>query len=247
MDFGMQEDWTPPKLVAWLDREIEHSDIPFGESAAFINRVLNGLMAQYSIESVNTLALDRFRLRDQIRQRMQQHRDDERKKAFQALLLPDSPLTVDDNVVFDFLKEPYAPSWYCESAYVFKKHYFGAKPGELAEKTSTGELAEEFLCAQYIDNLDEVEFWARNLAGKPGSVRLQTSTDWFYPDFVCKLKDGRVAAVEYKGGDRISNEDSQNKLAVGTVWQSRSNGRCVFLMPTNRNFSAIKEALISTR
>ena len=247
LDFGLQEEWTLPKLIAWLDREIEHPDIPYGESAEFMGRVLNGLMAKYEIDTVDALVLDRFRLRDQIRQRIQQHRDEERKKAFQGLLLPDSPLIVDDTVVFDFLKEPYAPSWYCESAYVFKKHYFGSKPGELAEKTPSGNLTEEFLCAQYLDNLDEVEFWARNLAGKPGSVRLQTATDWFYPDFVCKLKDGRVAAVEYKGGDRISNEDSQNKLAVGTVWQSRSNGRCLFLMPSNRNFSAIKDAFVSTR
>jgi type III restriction enzyme len=242
MDFGMQEEWSIPKLVAWLDREIEHADIPCGESSAFIHRAINGLMARCAMDSVDALALDRFRLRDQIRQRIQQHRDAERKMAFQSLLLPDSPLAVDESVVFDFLKAPYAPSWYCESAYVFKKHYFGSKPGELAEKTPSGALTEEFLCAQYLDNLDEVEFWARNLVGKPGSVRLQTSTDWFYPDFVCKLKDGRVAAIEYKGGDRISNEDSQIKLAVGSVWQSRSNGRCIFLMPSNRNFSLIKEA-----
>ncbi len=173
-----------PKLIAWLDREIEHPDIPYGESAEFMGRVLNGLMAKYEIDTVDALVLDRFRLRDQIRQRIQQHRDEERKKAFQGLLLPDSPLIVDDTVVFDFLKEPYAPSWYCESAYVFKKHYFGSKPGELAEKTPSGNLTEDFLCAQYLDNLDEVEFghgiWRESpalSACKPrpiGSIRISS-------------------------------------------------------------------------
>lgn len=244
-DFGLQDDWTLPSLIAWLDREIEHSDIPSGESAAFIQRVLNGLMAKYAIESVDVLALDRFRLCDQIRQRIQEHRNSERKKAFQQLLLPESPLTVADELRFDFLAAPYAPSWIYEGPYVFKKHYYGVKPGELPEKNLSGSLTEEFQCAQFIDNLEEVEFWARNLAKKPGSFRLQTSSDWFYPDFICKLKDGRVAVVEYKGGDRISDDDSKEKLAIGTVWQSRSNGHCIFLMPTRRDFPAIHNAFRS--
>lgn len=247
LDMGMEEDWTLPRLVAWLDRQIEHPDIPSGDSSGFILQALNGLMAKWSIESVDVLARDRFRLRDQIQQRIQQHRDAERKKAFQQLLMPDSALVVDEKVFFDLLNTPYAPSFEYEGAYMFKKHYFGGKPGELTEKTASGDPTEEFLCAQFIDNLDEVEFWVRNLPKKPGSVRFQTPKDSFYPDFICKLKDGRVAGIEYKGGDRISNEDSQTKLAIGTAWQDRSNGRCIFLMPTNRDFSAIKEAIISTR
>lgn len=247
LDLGLKDDWPLPRLISWIDHEIEHPDIASGESAPFIQRALNGLMAKYSIESVDLLALDRFRLCDQIRLRIEEHRAEEQKKAFQQLLLPESPLTVSEDLQFTFHDAVYAPSWLYDGAYVFKKHYFGNKPGELQEKTASGALAEEFLCAQFIDNLEEVEFWARNLAGKPGSFRLQTASDWFYPDFICKLKNGKFAAIEYKGGDRISNEDSRDKLAVGTVWQSRSNGRCLFLMPSNRNFAAIKEAFISTR
>jgi len=242
LDLGMEEDWTLPRLTAWLDREIEHPDIASGESAAFIMRALNGLMAKWAIASIDVLARDRFRLRDQIRQRIQQHREAEHKKAFQQLLLPDSPLVVDESVVFDLLNAPYAPSNEYEGAYVFKNHYFGFKPGELSEKTASGNLTEEFLCAQYLDNLDEVAFWIRNLPNKPGAVRFQTPTGGFYPDFVCKLKDGRIAVIEYKGGDRISNEDSKTKLAIGTAWQDRSKGCCLFLMPTNRDFPSIREA-----
>lgn len=78
-------------------------------------------------------------------------------------------------------------------------NYFGTKPGELNEKRSDGKQLEEFQCAQYLDGLPEVEFWFRNLSKKASSFRLQTSTDWFYPDFVCKLTDGRILVVEYKG------------------------------------------------
>jgi len=86
---------------------------------------------------------------------------------------------------------------------LLSKHYY-SKVGELEEG------GEEFLCAQTLDQMDEVEFWVRNLERQEKfSFWLQTSTDKFYPDFVCKLKDGRYLVVEYKGADRWSNDDSK--------------------------------------
>jgi hypothetical protein len=61
---------------------------------------------------------------------------------------------------------------------------------------------------------------------------LPTSTDRFYPDFVAELQDGRLFVVEYKGGDRWSNDDSREKRDIGQVWAAASNGRCVFAMVT---------------
>ena len=126
-----------------------------------------------------------------------------------------------------------------EGGFQFKKHYFGLRPGELSEFRPSGGLTEEFQCAQFIDGLSEVKFWLRNLARKATSFRLQTSTDWFYPDFICELTDGRVLAVEYKGKDRYDTVDSEEKRAVGAVWASRSSGRCLFVMPTEGDFSVI--------
>jgi type III restriction enzyme len=109
----------------------------------------------------------------------------------------------------------------------------------LREKTPGGELTEEFKCAQFLDGRPEVKFWVRNLVRKPSSFRLQTSTDWFYPDFICHLTDGRVLAVEYKGKDRYTADDAEEKRVIGAVWASRSDGRCLFAMPTDSDFSVI--------
>ena len=81
----------------------------------------------------------------------------------------------------------YEPSRVYEGGFQFQKHYFGPKPGELSEKTADGQTTEEFRCAQFLDGLPQVQFWVRNLPRKPTSFRLQTSTDWFYPDFLCQL------------------------------------------------------------
>ncbi len=240
---GGAGDWSLERLVGWLDREIDHGDIPVGESAEFLRKVIRGLMAKHGINDVNEIALDRFRLRDAIDARIQQHRLSERKAVFQALLLSASALAVDDGHAINFRTMRYEPSWLYDGAFQFKKHYFGPKPGELRELTPGKSIAEEFECAQFIDGMTEVKYWVRNLSRKVTSFRLQTSTDWCYPDFVCQLHDGRVLAVEYKGKDRYDTADSEEKRAVGAVWASRSGGRCLFVMPTGRDFSGIAKAV----
>ena len=238
-------EWSLESLVEWLDREIEHHDIPSGESAEFLRKVFRGLMAKFGMADVGTLALDRFRLRDEIPARIQHHRESERKASFQLLLLPNSPLTVDEGRTINFKTMGYEPSRVYEGGFQFQKHYFGPKPGELSEKTADGQTTEEFRCAQFLDGVPQVQFWVRNLPRKPTSFRLQTSTDWFYPDFLCQLRDGRALAVEYKGKHLYDAVDAEEKRAIGQVCPSRGGGRCLFVMPTDGDFSVINKAVAS--
>ncbi len=243
LQLGGANEWSLESLVAWLDREIDHRDIPAGESAEFLRKVIRGFMATGAITDVGILALDRFRLRDEVAARIQRHREGERMASFQMFLLPDSPLTVSEERTINFKTMGYEPSRVYEGGFQFQKHYFGPKPGELTEKTADGQITEEFRCAQYLDGLPEVRFWVRNLARKATSFRLQTSKDWFYPDFLCQLTDGRVLAVEYKGKHLYDGVDAEEKRAVGAVWASRSNGRCLFLMPTDGDFSGVMRVI----
>jgi type III restriction enzyme len=196
-------------------------------------------MAKFGITDIGVLALDRFRLKDEVERRIEQHREAEHQSAFQMFLLPESSLTVSDERGINFKTMGYEPSWLYEGAHQFQKHYFGAKPGELREKTPSGDMTEEFKCAQFIDAMPQVKFWVRNLARKPSSFWLQTSTERFYPDFLCQLADGRVLAVEYKGKIYFDSIDSDEKRAVGVVWASRSGGKCHFAMPTDGNFQSL--------
>jgi len=237
------EDWPLERLGSWLDSHIDHQDIPAGESAEFLRKVIRGLMAKYGIAETSILALDRYRLREEVELRIQLHRDNERKAAFKEFLLPGSMLAVSEEQAVNFKRISYAPSWLYEGNFQFKKHYFGAKPGELLEKKADGKLMEEFQCAQFLDNLPEIKFWVRNLTRKPGTFRLQTSKDWFYPDFICQLTDNRILAVEYKGKHLYDGTDAEEKRAVGAVWASRSAGRCVFVMPTDGNFDEVIKAV----
>src|ERR1017187_8086041 len=75
--------------------------------------------------------IDRFRLRDYVEERIQEHRVGERKAAYQRFLFEDSALTVSDEYVINFKTVPYEPSWVYEGGFQFKKHYYGPKIGEL--------------------------------------------------------------------------------------------------------------------
>ena len=260
LQLGGESHWSLEALVAWIDARIPHDDIPKGESAEFLRKVIRGLMAQRGCRSgvpplakrqdaastsldVDTIALDRFRLRDEVEELIQAHRIHERETAFKNWLLPESALSVSDACALNFKSSSYDPSWLYEGGHQFKKNYFGQKPGELREKKSDGKLTEEFQCACYLDELPAVRWWVRNLSQKSSSFRLQTSKQWFYPDFICQLADGRIMAVEYKG-KHLWN-DAEEKRAVGAVWQSRSKGRCVFVMPTDGDFGVIEETCLS--
>jgi hypothetical protein len=119
-------------------------------------------------------------------------------------------------------------------------------PSCIVEFTATpaGDLTEEFQCAQFLDStLPGVRFWVRNLSKRSTSFRLQTSTDWFYPDFVCQLEDGRILVIEYKGGHLLDAADAKEKRDIGNLWAARSNGRCLFAMPSNNRFDEILNTL----
>ena len=81
----------------------------------------------------------------------------------------------------------------------------------------------------------------RNLARKATSFRLQTSKDWFYPDFLCQLNDGRSLVVEYKGEHLFA--DAEDKRAVGAIWEGRSGGKCLFVMPEGMDLGKITRKL----
>ena len=175
--------------------------------------------------------------------RIDGHRQVERTAVFQQTLALGEALTLagSDPFVVEFGQMTYTPAQPWTGAHRFTKHYFEPGPGDLRIE------GEEFECAVFLDELPEVECWVRNLTRRPGSFWLQTSSDRFCPDFVSLLSDGRILVVEYKGADRWDGLDAEEKRAVGAVWESRSNGGCLFVMPQGRDLNAIRTKVSSSR
>jgi len=230
--------WTVPALVNWLDRQIPHPDLTRTQATLFIHRVVTTLTEARGL-SIEHLAGHKFRLRSAVATRIERHRREQLKRAFQKVLFsPDrAEINVSPELCFSYSADKYGPNWYYEGTFKLPKHYFP----QIGELRSEGE---EFECAAHIAQTEKVAYWVRNLENRPeSSFWLQTSTDRFYPDFVAKLKDGRILVVEYKGEHLWSNEDSKEKHAVGELWADRSNGRCLFVMPRGMDLAAIDAAV----
>jgi len=238
--FDSDANWSVASLVHWLDRNIQHIDISQEDTGIFLTRLVQALIEQRGI-SLEKLVLDKFRLKNVTEKKINQHRQDTRHEVYQTLLFGEKAVVaVTPDICFSYPADPrkYVYSKAYRGRYEFKKHYYP----EIGDMEPQGE---EFECAQFIDQLDEVEFWVRNPVRRPGhSFWLQTSTDKFYPDFVCKLKDGRVLVIEYKGG-HLWNEDSKEKKTLGELWAMRSDGNCLFVMPTEKDYTAVQRVIAS--
>ena len=153
-------------------------------------------------------------------------------QAYQNLLFdaPLKELSVTPECVFSYDPNHYPANKLYAGPYRFSKHYY----------RDVGYMNnEEASCAALLDQLPQVDCWVRNLERQPQfSFWLQTATDRFYPDFVTRLADGRIAALEYKGDHLATNDDTQEKQLLGALWAAKSNGKCAFRILVKDNYSA---------
>jgi type III restriction enzyme len=222
----VRENWTQERLVSWLDRNIPHDDIDPEESSAWLDGVLSQMQPGLAL---GRLVRERFELRRKFETRISELRKTARQQEYQRILFGgESQTKVRVGGGYNFAYDPntYPCRMVCPRSREFLKHYY-ENVGDLDDETNR----EEFLCAMKIDGLDAVEWWVRNIDRQPvHSFWLQTSTDKFYPDFVCKLKGGKILVVEYKGLDRATTDDTKEKERLGNLWAARSGGQCLFLM-----------------
>lgn len=224
---------TENDLVRWLDRECRQPDIGQVQLIKWLLALLRHLMADRSLP-LTALVRAKYPLAEAIRREIDLRRSNAIKHGFQKSLpgFFAAPLLEDSfRYAFTFLPNHYParPPFY-KGRYKFRRHYYPEIHG-LREKRADGTPAEEFVCAQAIDTHPMIKHWVRNVEKENRfSFWLPTDTDYFYPDFVCELTDGRLLVVEYKGEPYKTNDDSREKMQVGHQWEASSGKRCLFLM-----------------
>ncbi|MBE6084256.1 MAG: restriction endonuclease subunit R [Selenomonas ruminantium] len=220
-------DWDEKKLVIWLSRRINALDLEYGDLINYLRKVID---YQVNNKKVPMADLVRFRfvLVKIIKAQIEANRKEAYKQGVQETLFTSNVARVTPTVQMAFRPGHYPAKSFYRGKVKFQKHFY-ATIGELDSK-------DEVMCAQYIDANPKVETWVRNIPrDMTNSFWLPTHEDNFYPDFVVKLKDGRVAAIEVKGGHLVTNEDSREKDMIGRVWADASDGKCLFLMATLKN------------
>lgn len=219
-------------LVHWLNRECRQRDVARPELNKWLLSLIRHLQAD-RVFSLTALVRAKYPLAEAIRREIERRRKTAIKAGFQRSLpgfLAAPPHEDSFRFAFTFhpTHYPARPPYY-SGRYRFKKHYYPAIH-DLTEKRKDGKPAEEFLCARAIDAHPAVKYWVRNVEREERfSFWLPTATDYFYPDFVCELTDGRVLVVEYKGEVYKTNDDSREKNQVGYQWQESCAERFMFL------------------
>lgn len=83
-----------------------------------------------------------------------------------------------------------------------------------------------------IANLENLQWWHRNLSRGKG-FRINGFLN-HYPDFILRTKSGKTIALETKGDDR-DNTDSELKLKLGKLWESKAGTAFKYMMVFDNN------------
>lgn len=211
-------------FIRWLERECRVQDVSPGEMQTW----LAGVVADFLNRGINirTLIDWQHALAARLRRKISDIRDMERRKAYQTTLFDteheadQSPPIVrfDESVYVDVPTRP-------TGALRLNRHLLGHDRAPLTDGNISGE---EFQCALALDSIEGVEVWVRNVARHRDSFWLPRANGHrFYPDFVAKLHDGRLFAVEYKGAHIVGAPEAKEKDLVGRLWARRTGN--VFL------------------
>lgn len=230
------------RLATWLARNLPESAITHGSKRAFVAHWLGTLLDRddFDLARVNR---QKFLVRALLETRVRELRQAAVTSAYQSTLFGGDAADraiVNDDHSFVFNPQDYAPNRDYNGRFGefgFRKHYYG--------RVGDFDSNEEFQCACKLDEFAQqgrMQFWVRNLVRKEGcSFFLQKSDGRFYPDFLCKLNDGTILAVEYKGEQGwLAAQDDRD---IGGLWAALSNERCRFVMVRNRQWETMESRL----
>ena len=246
-DLGLSyvpEHWDEARLATWLCRNLPVPTITHAAKRAFVSHWIDELLRGDEIDLAR-VNRQKFLVRDLLENRIRALQQAALDAACQITLFGDKPeahVAVSPDYAFEFPPHGYAPGRYDQGEYGhyrFKKHFYG--------QVGAFDSQEEFDCACWLDQQAErgrILFWVRNPVRREScSFFLQRADGRFYPDFVCKLSNGIILVVEYKGADRWDTPKAQKDRAIGELWASLSDDRCRFVMVKGRDWSKIEAEL----
>ena len=220
-------------LLRNLDKACRQVDVGQAALLKWLLAVVRHLIGDRGLP-LTALVRGKYLLAEALRREIDRRRQVAVVKGFQKALpgFTAAPMLADSfRHAFTFRPHQYPARPPCYAGrFRFKKHYYPVIH-DLREKRNDGTLAEEFVCARAIDGHAAVKHWVRNVERDDRfSFWLPTATDYFYPDFVAELNDGRVLVVEYKGAHLVDLADTKEKDQIGRQWETSSGGKCLFLM-----------------
>lgn len=196
---------TRDDLVEWLLHKIgSYKEVTDADLRAYIEKVLDELENQHTFEE---LYRAKYQIRDRIKNKLDAHYVSWGKRRYQEVKNGNGAkrLVADPDVAYCIPDK--LESYKSQCAVPYPKSVF-EYPGKLNK--------EETELVIRLGGLSNVDWWYRN-PDKGGFSLQGYRKSRFNPDFVAFIGD-KVVVLEYKGGDRLSNEDTQYKVKIGNDW-----------------------------
>ncbi|SBW14879.1 hypothetical protein BR10RB9215_C11726 [Brucella sp. 10RB9215] len=221
------EGWREQTLVLFLDRQVRDKFIGQGELVRWLTDLVNYLVGPRNIP-LSALMQCKYPLARKVKERIADIRNKEREGVYQhSLFASEAKPEISFDNGFVFKEGMFADVRTYRGSYRFSKHFTGWDQVAAFDGAEDGE---ELACAKMLDSLPDVKHWIRNVARHPNAFWLPVASGKFYPDFTAELNDSRVLVVEYKGAHLTDAADTDEKRAIGALWEKASGGKGLFLM-----------------
>lgn len=216
---------TENDLVQWLDKKLRYPLLEKEDKTKFLEKLIKEIKGF----SVSDLSVNRYVLAEQISQRIDKILNDTAEENYKELKKKGKIALIETEPF------PETITLKSEQPITFQKNYY-----EKVDKLNKEELA--FVERLNMDTLPNIEFWIRNRE-KEDFYLQGWKKNKFYPDIIARTKGGAILLLEWKGEDRVSNEDTQYKVNLGKEWEELGKSKQRFFLVHNKNIEATLEEI----
>lgn len=218
---------TKNELVQWLDKKMRFTLLEKSDKVRFLEKAIE---YQLKTHTLTELSVNRHVLAERMAGHIDSVLEAHAKARFDAAMRA-KKITAKP---FDAFPDTIALKQAVPQE--FNRNYY-----EKIDKLNSEELG--FIQRLDLDTLPNIKYWVRNREKVDPFYIQGWRKGKFYPDFVAVTKKGAVVALEWKGGDRVSNEDTAYKVEIGEIWEKLGKGKLRFFLAHTGNTEEVLSAL----
>lgn len=210
------------ELIQWLDKKLRFTMLDKEDKVKFLEKAIDGIKGH----TIQDLSVNRYVLLAKLDEVINSILVDYSKKRFDKLLKEEKIK------VKEFENFPETITLSEEIPQEFNRNYYNK-----IDKLNKEE--QRFVERLDLDTLPNIQFWIRNREKKDPFYLQGWQKNKFYPDFIALTNIGNILALEWKGEDRVSNEDTKYKEEVAKVWKQIGKGKLHFFLVHNANVEEV--------
>lgn len=221
------KNYTKTELVQWLDKKLRFALLKKADKVKFLDKAIDHLLKDHTLSE---LSVNRFVLADRVSEVIGGILEKYAKQNFDALLKKKKIATKQFEAFPNTITLKHAVPQ------EFNKNYYGK-----IDKLNGEEL--NFVQRLDLDTLPNIKYWVRSREKVDPFYIQGWKKNKFYPDFIAVTKKGTVIALEWKGEDRVSNEDTGYKTEIGDLWAKLGTGKPHFFLVHNGNMEEVLKTI----